>query len=209
MSSGIAEAYRSAQERLYRLDWVSAANRLGARSEGRSIHVPFFGELHCIAAEGCHDGHGRPVTAAVGLVLYRYLLDFPGLLPPSDRRVTFREIEGSGPLVARFADNTHKIIASHFGHDPAKLQQAARQLSAGIDTHCDGYDLMLSFTALPGVDLYLQFNGAEDDFPASAGLLFYRSSETFLGLQCLFILGTYLTGRLIGSERSPQTPALS
>ena len=203
MSSDIAEAYRSAQERLSRLDWESAANRLGARLEGRSVHVPFFGESHCIAAEGCQDGHGQPVTMAVGLVLYRYLFDFPGVLPPSDRLVTFREIEDSGPLVARFADNTHKTIASHFAHDPAKLQEAARNLSAGIDTNRDGYDLLLSFTALPGLNLYLQFNGAEEGFPASAGLMFHRSSETFMGLQCLFILGTYLTGRLIGSDGSP------
>ncbi len=202
MTIKIEQAYFAARERLATLDWETTAIRLGVAATNQALEIPFFGQPHRIGLKGCYDGEGRSTTMAVGLVLYRYILDFPDVLPPTDQRVSFRETEGSGPLVTSFANNTHKILAGHFAHIPDELCNAAQKLAGNIHRQMDGYDLLITFDALPGAPLYLQYNAADEDFPAYAGLLFHRSTELNLGLQVLFILGTYLTGRLIQTDKS-------
>jgi hypothetical protein len=60
-----------------------------------------------------------------------------------------------------------------------------------------GFDRRYRFQALPEVPLILNYNTADDLFPAQANLLFRRSAQTLLDIRDLFTLGTYLTGRLV------------
>lgn len=195
------QEHAAARQRISALDWSAAANRLGLVSRHQTLEAPLFGMRHRITLKGCFDEGGQQATMALELLLYRYILDYPDALPPKDQRVSFREIEGSGPLVASFANNTHKIIAGHFADSQEALCSAARKMAGSIEHQNGGYDLLICFDALPGIPLYLQYNAVDEEFPAYAGILFHRSTERRLGLQALFIMGTYLTGRLIQAER--------
>ena len=195
------QEHAAACQRISTLDWSAAGKRLGLVPRHRAIKAPLFGLSYRITPKGCFDEEGQQATTALELLLYRFVLDCPGALPPKDQCISFREIEGSGPLVAAFANNTHKIIAGHFADSPEALCGAACKMAGSIEQQNGGYDLSICFDALPGIPLYLQYNAADKDFPAYAGILFHRSTERHLGLQALFILGTYLTGRLIQTER--------
>ena len=199
MPATITQAYLEARNRLADVDWTEVARRMGTISTPEGVLVAFFGEPHWIGPEGCTGPDGRSAAEAVGLVLCRYVQRFPAIAPNNGSIRTFRELEGAGPLVSRFADNTHKIIASTFGRDPDALRGAALALIGGRQEQVSGFDLALRFDALAHVPLYLRFNAADSEFPAQAVLLFHPTATVFLDLQALFIVATYLTGRLIGA----------
>lgn len=195
--SAIHQDYLEARKHLAGIDWHDAARRMGCQPLNKGLALSFFGEIHHVTTAGCFTAEGQAVTEAVGLLLCRYACRFPATLPPEWERITFRELRGSGPLVSRFADNTLKILVTAFGRRIDDLRAGAMLLDGREEKKQSGFDLSLRFDALPHVPVYLHFNAADDLFPAQAALLFQRSAETLLDLRSLFILGTYLTGRLI------------
>ncbi len=68
------------------------------------------------------------------------------------------------------------------------------------------YDVWMRLNALPRVAIDLQFNARDEEFPAQCSLAFDPSVEAYLDSRSIFILGTYLTGRLI-ALRAPGEPA--
>lgn len=171
---------------------------MGAALLPDGLQISFFGEVYWVGPQGCRSMGGTAASEAVELVLSRYVLRFPAGPPPADGHcMTFRELEGAGPLSQRFADNTHKIITTTFGRSVDRLQKAAQAVVGCRPAPQSGFDLSLCFEALPRVPLYLRFNAEDDEFPAQAALLFHRSAAVYLDLQALFIVATYLTGRLI------------
>ncbi|MDA8141255.1 MAG: DUF3786 domain-containing protein [Desulfobacteraceae bacterium] len=196
MLIGIDQEYQEARSALADMDWAALSRRIGCQPMDNGLALPFFQQIHQVSPDGCVGPDSQPATAAVGLVLCRYVLRFPPQPLPQGPRITFRELTDSGPLVARFADNTLKIITTTFGRRGEDLLAAAIRLGGRREAN-GAFDLFLRFEALPHVPLFLQFNAADDLFPAQAALLFHCSAETYLDLRSLFILGTYLTGRLI------------
>ena len=197
----VVEAYGEAQAKLAGIDMAAAGRRLDLPvSEGR-LGIPFFGESHEVGQRGCMDPAGEEASPAVGLVLCQYVLRFPRQIPLPGRRVSFREFEGAGPLMVSFANNTHKTICSTYGRNLSALQSAARRLGGVEAEEKHNFDLFLRFPALPHLPVFLQFNASDENFPSTASLRFQQSAQTYLNLQALFILGTYFTGRLIGSAR--------
>ncbi|MBI5062952.1 MAG: DUF3786 domain-containing protein [Desulfatitalea sp.] len=197
MAPTITEACLETRNRMAAADWSTVAGYMGRPLAPEGIQVAFFGEPHWIGPQGCRALNGGTASEAVELVLGRYVLRFPAVPPPDGPCVTFRELEGAGPLSQRFADNTHKIITTTFGRSADRLRMAAQAVIACRPEAQSGFDLALRFEALVRVPLYLRFNAADDEFPAQASLLFHRSAALYLDLQTLFIAATYLTGRLI------------
>lgn len=182
------------------LDWPERAVRTGATVADQGLRLAFFGQPHRVTASGCFDDHGQPVTQAVGLALSAYTLNHPEAAPPDGAPITFRELVGGGPLAAKFAGNIHKTLADAFGGSVAALETAASPLTGQRCEAPPGFDAEFRFEALPRIPLYLRFNAADDEFPAQATLLFNRSVDAYLDHRCLYILATYLTGRLIGAD---------
>lgn len=202
MAPTITEACLETRNGLAAVDWPRVAGYMGRPLMPEGLRVAFFGAPHWIGPQGCRAVDGSAASEAVELLLGRYVLRFPAAAPPDGPCVTFRELEGAGPLSQRFADNTHKIITTTFGRSLDRLQKAALAVSGCRAELQSGFDLSLRFEALVRVPLYLRFNAADDEFPAQASLLFHRSAAVYLDLQTLFIAATYLTGRLIAGAGS-------
>ena len=192
------EKYADCLAKLDRRVLGRGADILGLNSDGLAAIVPFYDQIYRVRPGKIVSLEGRKPTDAVGLVLCRYLSDAPAGSLPEGRPVSFREFKGAGPLVSSFASNTNKLITSAFASSIESLQRASRQLKGRIQADHPGYDLSVVFDALPRIPLCLQFNAADDLFPAQCSLLFEPSAETFLDMPSLFILGTYLAGRLVG-----------
>jgi hypothetical protein len=197
MPSTVGESCLETRRLLAQADWFAIAQRLGRPLSPEGLELAFFGEPFWIGPKGCHTAHGGPAGEAVELVLGRYALRFPAARPADGPSVTFRELGGAGPLSQRFADNTHKIISTTFGPSADRLNTAAQALVACRPDTQPGFDLSLRFDALAHVPLYLRFNAADEEFPAQSTLLFHRSAAVYLDIQTLFLVATYLTGRLI------------
>lgn len=183
--------------KLKAIDLSRCASILGLDLDGKDLVIPFYDRVYRIASDDIFDTDGRKPTDAVARVLCRYLLDCPPQTLPHGQRMTFRELKGAGPLVSSFATNTHKLITGTFAADVNALELASRQLNGKTIAGYPNYDLFIAFGALPTVSVYLQFNGADDQFPAQCAVLFDQSAEGYLDMQSLFILGTYLAGGLV------------
>ncbi|BCS95643.1 hypothetical protein DSLASN_12750 [Desulfoluna limicola] len=180
------------------VDLASRANALGGTWAGESLTLSLFGRPHRITREVIRDHEGNPATPAVTVLLCRYILSRPSELPPaSPEWVTLRDIKGAGVLTSVFTDNTRKIIETAFTGHPDSLAAASATLGGGVESH-RGYDLSIRFLALPRIPVLIHFNDAEVGMPAQCAILFDRSAQDCLDLECLSIIVTYLAGNLIG-----------
>ncbi|MCJ8502351.1 DUF3786 domain-containing protein [Desulfatitalea alkaliphila] len=163
--------------------------------------VRFFDRHYRRHGDRWLDQDGCAPTEMVDLLLRR----LPAAAPEEeiDRGdwCSFRELPGAGPLAVNFANNTHKTIAQHFGADLPALDRAVAALDGQPESD-PGYDRRYRFQALPDVCLVLLYNSPDDLFTAQANLLFQRSSQHRHPIRDLFILGTYLTGRLVGQTKT-------
>jgi hypothetical protein len=170
---------------------------LGIQKRNDSYIFNFFNRRICFDGSEFTDISGAQVTPAIKVVLCQYLLMCPEKAPEnSNRLITFREFENSGPLFSSFTSNTGKIIETTFSGKMGSLK--ARSLSlGGTLVQTNGYDLSFRFRALSKVPIILNFNDIEESMPASAGFLYHENAKAYLDLECLTVLCTFLTGQLI------------
>ena len=182
------------------IDLGRRAERLKLQSNSGKIVLPFFGRLHYIARQGVVDSDGNAPTPAVATVLLSYVLRNERVHPPAAEKISFRDFEGAGPLASSFANNTNRLIEHTFSGRLALLAAACRELGGQPTAAVSiSVDLHIQFEALPRMPLYLSFNDRDEDFPAQCNLLFEKSAEQYLDSKSLFVLGTFLAGRLIKS----------
>ncbi len=164
--------------------------------DGHRLLIPFFGTRYTLTPNGIRGPENDPPNHNISEMLHNYVSGYPRNAPETGRMISFRELAGAGPLVVNFANNTNKTITSTFSGNLSALQSAAGAVGANPRPDVSGFDLFFEFKALPGVPLYLQFNDAQDPFPAQGSLLLDASIEAYLDMRTIFTLGTYLIGRL-------------
>ncbi len=182
------------------------ASRVGARLSEGSLIIPFFNQSYRVSAKGVLDPDGKAAGPAIAVAVYTYCFKCPENLPPKSDWLTFREFEAAGPLAGFFTANTNRLIANRFSGKLGELDAACRALGADPERENSAYDLAMTFNALPKVPLSLRFNDQDDDLPAQSVLLFQKSAEACLDLQAMIILGTFLTGNLIQSNKNSIHP---
>ena len=117
--------------------------------------------------------------------------------PQGDEWVSFKDFKDAAPFVGGFVNSTEGAIFIKFpGRLPA-LKDACLNLG-GLPVDLGlSYDLSIRFEALPRIPLLLLFNDEDDEFPAQGALLFQKKAEKYLDMECLAILGWFLTDSLL------------
>jgi hypothetical protein len=190
------ETYRQYLTRIAAVDLPSRAAVLGAEAQGAGLVIPLYGTPYRLTSRGVFKPGGEPVNYAVCVVLCCYVLQCPPATPPAGDWVTYREFKDAGPLVSYFAANTNKIIETAFGGDLAALEAAGRRLGGRRFDDGASHDLSLIFDFLPRIPVLLRFNARDAEFPAQCSVLFRRSTEAYLDMECTAIGGTFLAGHL-------------
>jgi hypothetical protein len=190
------ETYRDYLARLSALDLASRAEMLGTNMSGEEMIIPFYADTYRVSPDGIYGNRGARANLAVSVVLCQYILRCPDDLPEANDWVSFRDFKDSGPLTVNFANNTHRLIAQRFSGRLTDLALAGKAIGGTPVTNDLSYDLTMQFHALPRIPLYLLFNDKDDEFPAECSLLFKRSAEQYLDMECLTIVGTFLAGNL-------------
>ena len=194
---GFNRIYEESLAALAKVNLEDKACALELGLSSGQIVVPLFGRPHLVSHRGIADHKGSEPTPAIGSVLLDYLLHNETQRSIEDRKVSFRDFTGAGPLVSSFANNTNHLIARSFSGRLGDLETACRNLSGTALTDSVAADLHVKFIALPKVPIYLTFNDREEDLPAQCNLLFEKSAESYLAMKSCFVLGTYLAGNLI------------
>ena len=193
------ETYNCYLKQILQLDYLAKAEVLGVEVAKESLKIPLYDTVYCFNADGITtEGNGH-ITAAVQVMICKYILTCPPEVPEIiDTLVTYREFKDAGPLISYFTTNTNKTLESTFGGRVAALKKRGQDIGGKI-LDSNTYDLSLLFHAFPRVPVVVNFNDQDDLFSATCSVLYRSSAALFLDMECLAMTGTLLTGKLIAA----------
>lgn len=198
-------ALRKAQGTFSQVDPSRAAARAAVTYQpgdgGGEFESPFFGTLYRIQWPSgvVHRATDRTeADIATRILLLHYLTTADGV-PLADRWISFRSLPGGLGYDAAFQGRANQRLAHAFGTDQATFELAADRL--GGERLAFG-DASFLFRALPRLWLAVVLYLADEEFPATANVLFDASASHYLPTEDLAVLGGMLAGRLIKTARS-------
>jgi len=186
------ETYQNYLSRIEGLDFKKIADRLGAELVGEELIVPFFGKPHRISTGGIFEPSGGRPNFSVCVILSKYLLLCPKHDPVEKDWVSFRNFKDSAPFAGAFVNYTEAPLADYYSGRLKDLETAGRKINGHPPAAAFSYDLCLQFYALPKIPVLLLFNDADEEFPAQCAVLFQRSAENYIDMECLAMVGMLL-----------------
>lgn len=181
-------------EEITKVDFGALKDTLGCRVDGDQMVIPFFGREYRVSPHGMTDAAGQRPKYVVCVVLAKYILRCPSVLPVGDGWVSFKDFKTTSHFtnINYFASDTERAIVKGFAGRLAALAEACRQ-TGGVPYEADmPYDMSVRFDALPRVSLLLLFNDRDDEFPAGCKVLFNQHAESYLDPESLAMTGSFL-----------------
>jgi hypothetical protein len=154
----------------------------------RKHYVIFYPE---ISVEEVETGQEPPI--AIRILILHYLINADGT-PLADSWVAFRELPDGRVYDAAFRRRANLRLAQAFGNDLDGFVAAAEVLGGERLTYGDAAFL---FPIFPRLRLAAVLYLADEEFPASANVLFDAAADHYLPTEDLAVLGGMLAGRLI------------
>jgi hypothetical protein len=203
---GPREVYGPALEKARRdlgiLDPREVAWRSGSTYDESSgqFEVTFWGKNYLldypqgtVAVES-----GREPPIAVQIIVLHYLIHADGTRP-ADEWISFRQLPGGKGYDPVFQQRTSQRLARAFQNFPQKLITAAEALNG---EHLTFGDASFMFRVLPRLRMAVVFYHGDEEFPASANVLFDGAASHYLPTEDLAVLGDLLTARLLDRSES-------
>ena len=175
--------------------WVASRSDTVYSFYERSFTVPFFAEDYTVSyPEGAvNRADGSPSGAMEEILILHYLVQANGI-DNRDEWVAYRDLPG-----ARY-------------HEPAFKADVEGPLSRGLEGHLEALrawahahareldlpgDVAAAWEVLPRVPLLIIFNEADEEFPASARVLFDITAPNYLPTEDLSALAEIAADRLL------------
>jgi len=158
--------------------------------------VPFWGRRYRVtypAGEETEEDTGKKPSIPVTLLIMHYLINADGT-PLAEHWVSFREFPGGQGYYPVFQARTALRLVKAFGSDRESFEKAAHSLGGERLSFGDSSFL---FRMFPRLWLAVVLNLADEEFPASAQVLFDGSAAHYLPSEDLVVLGELLVSRLI------------
>lgn len=197
------QAYLDARRAFAQADPVSMAEKSG------SLYDPESGTLRlAYCGRECTVSHpGGEITVAgwpgIGveekIIILQYLWGASGL-PPRNRWLSFLELPGGPHHYAPFQKEALFPLARRFGTSPDGFVEAAASLGgekAGLGK------VGVIVPALPRIPLGLVLWPGDDEFPATANILFDEVAQTYLATSTLYMLGIAVAQRMVAYPGLP------
>jgi len=198
-----SETYARYLGEIRQTDYLSKADLLGLTVDHANLIVPLFDMTYRFNGQEFVAPQGEKMSPGVQVMLCKYLLSYMEGVSPADQAgpqwITYREFKGSAPLHSYFDNSTNKALAEAFSGNLLKLQERALEVG-GEMVDSPGYDLSMCFQAFPRVPMIVNFNDADEMFPASVSVLYRSNATSYLDLECLAMTGTLLTAKLLGKS---------
>jgi hypothetical protein len=202
-------ALHKAKAEFSRLDPVEAAARAGViyaamGSDAGHVQIAFFGahyHVHWPSGAAVRDSDQKDADVATRLLLMHYLLTADGT-PMASRWIAFRNLPSGLGYDVAFQRRSSAPLVQAFGapgQGQTSFEVAARML--GGERLRFG-DAAFCFRLLPRVWLAVVLYVSDEEFPASANVLFDAAAEHYLATEDLAVLGGMLTGRLTKAAKA-------
>ena len=194
-------ALDKAQRAFVKITPGEAAARAGVSFEDLGDHsgrfvVQFLGGCHHIAwRQGTvvRADDQIAVDIATRIILLHYLLTADGTRM-ADKWIAFRSLPGGLGYDGAFQRRSCLPLAARFGSDAEAFDVASRALGGESLTYGDASFL---FRVLPRVWMAVVVYFVDDEFPASANVLYDASASHYLPTEDLAVLGGLLASRLL------------
>jgi len=164
-----------------------------------AFDVPFWGRQFVVTfPEGTvtEAGSEAPPPIAEQILTVHYLTVADGV-PMASQWVAFRELPGGMGYAPAFQGRADNRLKQTFGHDADGFHRAARALDGEPLSFGDASYLFRIFPKLwLAVVLYL----ADEEFGASASVLFDGAASHYLPTEDLAVIGGMLAGRMIKAK---------
>lgn len=183
------------------LNPLETAARAGVIYEDGAFEVLFFGTRYLIdwpVATIQRKADRQEADIATRILLLHYLLGADGA-PLADEWIAFRSLPGGLGYDGAFQGRANLRLAHAFGNDREAFEAAAATLDG---ERLSFGDASFSFRVLPRVWIAVVLYLADDEFSASANVLFDGAVSHYLPTEDLAVLGGMLAGRLIKAARS-------
>lgn len=164
------------------------------------IEVRFWGKDYIvrypeISVEEAETGQEPPI--AIKILILHYLINADGTRL-ADAWISFRELPDGRIYDAAFRRRANLPLAQAFGNNLYGFVAAAKALGGERLTYGDASFL---FSVFPRLRLAVVLYLADEEFPASANVLFDAAASHYLPTEDLAVLGGMLTGWLIKAGR--------
>lgn len=196
-SAVFEKTYQDYLSQLEGLDLSDRGGRLGVDTSKDELLIPFFGTVYRVSSAGVFSPEEQQAGFALSVILFRYILMCPKEIPTDSEWVAYHSFKDAQPLLDYFARETTRPIEDHFTGQLATLEAAGKQLGGTVVTDTAAYDFSMQLNALPRIPLFLRFNDKDDDFPAQCTVLFKSSTDQYLDMESLGILGALFAKILI------------
>jgi hypothetical protein len=183
------QTYKDYLSRIAEIDLKFTADKLDLKLCAETVIIPFFGKSYRVSSRGIADPSGKQPHLSVSVILCKYLLKCPMIVPLGGNWRSFKDFKDAAPLIQAFFNTVTLPIAESFSTRPADLERAAKKVGGYPPTDDYPYDLSMQFDALPKVPLLLLFNDKDEEFPAQCSVLFEKRVETLLDMECLAMIG--------------------
>ena len=130
-------------------------------------------------------------------LLFYYFFTADGF-PPSDRWVSFTELQDGMFYTQAFQSYTGKELARIFQDDRLSFEAAAK-VCGGKQVEFGG--VSYEFNLLPYISLLVVFWEGDDDFPSTFQVLFNASTNHYLPTDACAIAGSMLTRQIINAYK--------
>ncbi len=181
---------------LAELDLDRAAAELDGRRDGDGVWIGMLGRDYHVGPGGVFDAEDGVPDITIRIVLVWYLLR-RGAGAPAGEFVAYREFKDAAFFSAFFQTEVEGRLARLFGDDAAGLKEAGRRLGGREGRDEFSGNAVIELTALPKIPVLVILYESDEDFPASASILFDANAEAFLDHECLAVLGQIVVDRLI------------
>jgi hypothetical protein len=183
------QTYQDYLSRIAEIDLKFTADKLDLQMSGGTVMIPFFGKTYRVSTAEIADPAGKQPHLSVSVILCKYLLMCPMIVPLGGNWMSFKDFKDAAPLIQSFFNTVTLPIADSFSTRLADLEIAAKNIGGYPPADEFPYDLSLQFDALSKVPLLLLFNDKDEEFPAQCSVLFEKRVEKLLDMECLAMVG--------------------
>ncbi len=180
-----------------------AANT-GAEFVNGIFRIRFYGEAHLVSfpdLEARVESTGK-VCGLNRTAMFLYYLKTAEGSPHVGKWVAFRDLPGGMFYHQAYQGYSGDRLAKAIDNRISVFERAAKNLN-GVKLEIG--DAAFMFDALPRVKVAAVYYAGDEDFPASANVLFDESASHYLPTDALAGVGSALVDRLTGAESKDDT----
>lgn len=203
--SNYEKVFKQYQEWFLQDNPEETAEILKLRTDAAYLYIPFFGELCKVSRRdgSITKADDSPVFVEDRLTIMQHLHYYKKTALESTRKVSFREIKEAAVFEKAYEKSSLKPLIKVFSNHLEELRLAGERLQGKRETLGD-----VSFTlqAFPRISLTYVFWDADEEFPASANILFDNRIADWTHPESVPVLAETGTRKLIEAAGGDLAP---